>query len=386
MPVAVDRRQVLAYRLAAQGLSARGTSDPLALTVLDLGIQDAQGTSARVALAARLAGPVPPADFGAADDPDVGGAADGAALALAWTHRGAPHLHRAADLPALAEALWPRGDADAAKRLGAAGRTMKAAGLSPEEGLRQTAAAVGAVLTGPMPKGELSAAVTSRIPAALSVECRGCGSTHVNDQLLRLAALPGGARHVPGSTPLTFVPIASWPGVPARPVGTVTVVDAYLRLLGPAGPGEAADFLGTTRSELGDAWPSDLTEVSIDGGRPVRLPAGSVPALLNPPEPAAARLLPPSDPYLQARDRNLALPDRDHQKALYRILGSPGAVLVAGEIVGLWRPKASGRRLELTISLFTRLKAPARAAVEAEAERVGAVRGASSTTVRYEPP
>ncbi|MGF7236392.1 MAG: DNA glycosylase AlkZ-like family protein [Frankia sp.] len=389
MAVAVDRRQVLAYRLAAHGLSARATSDPRALTVLDLGFQDAGGTSARVALAARLAGPVPPADLGATGPTGPTGDTDPAGgwggLALAWTHRGAPHLHRAADLPALAAALWPRGDADAAKRLGSAGRTAKAAGLPPEKGLRQTAEAVRAVLTGPMTKGELSRAVTERIPAALSVECRGCGSTHVNDQLLRLAALPGGARHVPGSAPLTFVPIESWPGVPARQAGTATVVDAYLRLLGPAGPAEAAGFLGTTRSELGDAWPTDLTEISIDGSRPAWLPAGSVAALLNPPEPAAARLLPPSDPYLQARDRDLPLPDRDRQKALYRILGNPGAVLVAGEIVGLWRPKASGRRVELNITAFTPLKPAARAAVEAESERVGASRGASSTTVRYEP-
>jgi hypothetical protein len=378
--ISVDRRQVLAYRLAAQGLSARADTPAGYLPVFDLGLQDTGGTSARLSLAARLAVPVPvlSADPGATGDPS--------GLALAWTHRGAPHLHRAEDLPALAAALWPRGDADAAQRLGAQGRTMKAAGVSPEDGLRLTAEAVAAVLTEPMTKGALSHAVTERVPAALSVRCRGCASTHVGDLLLRLAALAGGARHIPGRAPLTFVPIASWPGVPARRRGTQAVVDAYLRLLGPAGPGEVAGFLGTSRAELGDAWPdAGLAEVSIGGKRSAWLPAGSLDALLDPPEPAAARLLPPSDPYLQARDRDLALPDGEYRKAVYKILGSPGAVLVDGEIVGIWRPKASGKRLALTVTAFRALGPVERTAIEQESERVGAARGATSTTVRYDP-
>jgi hypothetical protein len=54
------------------------------------------------------------------------------------------------------------------------------------------------------------------------------------------------------------------------------------------------------------------------------------------------------------------------QKALWAPLGSPGAVLVDGEVAGAWRASQAGReRLELT-----------------EADRVGAVRGASRVMVR----
>ena len=105
--IEVSREQVLAHRQAVHGLVERRPRLD-ALAVLDLGVQNTPPGALQAALSARLADPLPPsADL----------TADGA-LTLAWTLRGAPHLHRTADLPVLAAAGWPRDDADAAARLG----------------------------------------------------------------------------------------------------------------------------------------------------------------------------------------------------------------------------------------------------------------------------
>jgi hypothetical protein len=179
-----------------------------------------------------------------------------------------------------------------------------------------------------------------------------------------------------------LAPVPGSPGVPAAAAGTADLIAAYLRVLGPATPTEAAKFLDTSTTAARPAWPGGLVEVSVDGRR-TWLPADRVDALRTAPRPDLVRLVPPSDPYLQARDRDLLVPDRARQKEVWRILGNPGALLVDGEVAGTWRPKKSGARLELTIVPFERVPARVRTAVAAEAERVAQVRGAKDLRVHW---
>ncbi len=87
-------------------------------------------------------------------------------------------------------------------------------------------------------------------------------------------------------------------------------------------------------------------------------------------------MLPPGDPFLQARDRGLLVPDRARQAAVWQILANPGALLVDSEIAGTWRARLAGNnRLDITVTLFEPLDAGTRAAVEAEAGHVAAARG-----------
>lgn len=65
------------------------------------------------------------------------------------------------------------------------------------------------------------------------------------------------------------------------------------------------------------------------------------------------------------------------------MLGQPGAVLAGGKVVGTWRPKASGRRLTLTVAAFATLRGPVRRAIDAEAQHVAAVRSSADVTVTY---
>ena len=73
---------------------------------------------------------------------------------------------------------------------------------------------------------------------------------------------------------------------------------------------------------------------------------------------------PSGDTYflLQARDRELLVPDAPRRRALWTPRVWPGAVLVAGEIVGIWR-RGLGT---VTIQAWRRLTRAARDAVEAE--------------------
>ena len=135
--------------------------------------------------------------------------------------------------------------------------------------------------------------------------------------------------------PTTAEAFANWAGISA-PRGVVAF-DALRRRLTPV------------RTPVGDAWILTSDEPTFR--------AASRPA-------ASARLLPSGDAYflLQGRDRELLIPDASRRRALWTPRVWPGAVLVAGEIVGTWR-RGLGT---VTIQAWRRLTRAARAAVEAE--------------------
>ncbi|MGO1295610.1 MAG: DNA glycosylase AlkZ-like family protein, partial [Cellulosimicrobium funkei] len=66
---------------------------------------------------------------------------------------------------------------------------------------------------------------------------------------------------------------------------------------------------------------------------------------------------------------------------LWRVLGRPGAVLAGGEVVGTWRPRASGRRLTVLTDPWVPWDAGLADAVAEQAERLRAYRDAASVTV-----
>lgn len=369
----VDRKQVMAYRIAAQGLH-RGAADPAALAVLDLGLQDNQRDSAALAIAARAADGVTGASL--AEDPRFG---------LTWSHRGAPHFHRAGELAGLSAALVPVDDADAQARMGWQRSRVAEAGMPARQALLIAAEAIRTAVDRPMTKGAASTIVTGLVPPGLSVWCRACGCTHVLEQVMRLAAPIGGVRLVAGASPATLAPMEDRRAISREPdlSAATSIVAAYLSLHGPATAVEAGGFVGTTRKAATVLWPDEQAEVRFDG-RKVFLPAERLPALENPPEPDVVRLLPPSDPLLQGRDRLTLVPDKVHHKEIWKVLGNPGVVLADGELTGTWRARTSGRRMQITISLLWNLGRSVRTRIEDEAARVAAVRGCPEFRVSWE--
>jgi hypothetical protein len=191
--------------------------------------------------------------------------------------------------------------------------------------------------------------------------------THGNN--LRYAALTGtlAIRWEGARRPLVWtVP----PPTIAPTEATRELARRYLHIFGPARCEAFAKWAGIGARESVRAF-EDLGAELIS----VRTPAGEAHMLAtdeptmreSPPVAAAARLLPSGDAYTlhsTSEERALLVPNARQRGELWTPRVWPGALLVAGEIVGTWR------RAKRTVSIqtWTRLSRSARDAVIAEAE------------------
>jgi len=368
--VPVDRATVLRHRVRVQQLDRAPGSvpDPTDAVVLDEGVQDTGPDGALWALAVRGV------TVTAADRP--------ATLAYAWTVRGAPHVYRRADLRDVERALRPWSDADAARRIFDAARPLRAAGIGPTQALADAARAMRDVVVRPTVKGEVSTAMTAAMPDAYLRACRPCGATHMYEQTFRLAALHAGLELEAGTSPPVLRRVPRWPSSqvgatePAEPGARLDLVRTVLHLLGPSTPALVAAHLDSTVRDVAARWPSDVVDVAVDG-QPCQVLADDLDALVGAtsPGPRTVRLLGPYDLFLQARDRDLLVPDPARRTTLWPVLGRPGAVLADGEVVGTWRPRTTGRRLALRLDPWVPWDTTLRAAVDEQHALLAAFRG-----------
>jgi hypothetical protein len=144
----------------------------------------------------------------------------------------------------------------------------------------------------------------------------------------------------------------------------------YLHVFGPSRPEAFAEWAGIRYPARSGAAAFEALGDSII---PVRTPIGDAwilaedePTVLASPEAVApARLLPSGDAYtlLQGVDREILVTDAARRGELWTPRVWPGALLVDGEVVGVWRRAQH----TMTIHTWRRLPRRARDAVEAEA-------------------
>lgn len=159
----------------------------------------------------------------------------------------------------------------------------------------------------------------------------------------------------------------------------------YLHVFGPATPAAFATWAGIGPAQAREAFGALAGSLTA-----VRTPIGEAwiltrdePAFRAPSGPAAAaRLLPSGDAYylLQGADRELLVPEAACRDALWTSRVWPGAVLVAGEVVGTWRRAQANA----TIQTWRRLSRAERDAVEAEAESLPLPGVEGRITVRWD--
>ena len=151
---------------------------------------------------------------------------------------------------------------------------------------------------------------------------------------------------------------------------TLELARRYLHVFGPATPegfGRWASIAVRKAVRAFDDLGSELLPVQTAAGD-ARILSRDEPTIRQPPAPPApARFLPSGDAYtlgITNEDRALLVPDASQRGELWTPRVWPGALLVAGKIVGTWR-RAQGN---VTIQAWQRLSRAAREAVVAEAE------------------
>lgn len=141
----------------------------------------------------------------------------------------------------------------------------------------------------------------------------------------------------------------------------------YLHILGPGTSSSFARWAGISPSTASAIF-KQLTGTLLPARTPIGdgwILAEDEAAFRAPPGPVApARLLPSRDAlYLSwGADREILVPDAKRQAELWTSRVWPGALLVSGEIAGVWRRSAA----EVTIDLWRRLSSREREAVEIE--------------------
>jgi DNA glycosylase AlkZ-like len=160
----------------------------------------------------------------------------------------------------------------------------------------------------------------------------------------------------------------------------------YLHVFGPATPAAFATWAGIGNAEARatfDALGRSLTAVRTPIGDGWIL-ARDEPGFREPAGPeAAARLLPSGDAYfLQwGAGRELLVPDAAQRAELWTSRVWPGAVLLAGEIVGTWRRAHA----DLSVQPWRRLTSAERDTVEAEAHSLPLPGIERELSVRFTP-
>jgi hypothetical protein len=360
----VQREQILAFRAARQGLTKRDAR-PLAEAAA-CPASDFQRGSALLAIAARSS------DLTRERYDE---ATDSGELAVAHSLRGAIHATTPRHSLLFGRALVADDPADLLEQLGEqAKRVLGEHGLDPREALDEVARASADALVehSALDKNELHEELRGRVRKELMPWCSGCKSHHVMPMLWRYALVLLGARR---NSARRYVL-----GEPGRTPPAAEAVRRFLRFYGPAARPDLQAWAGLGRAQARRLWEQvedDLVEVDVDG-RHAFLLAVDRQELDSPPAIRGLRLLPPGDPFLQQPNRVVLVPDAEVRKRAFRAVASPGAVLQDGRLAGLWRARARGKRLELSVEQLGPID---RDALEAEADRTARLREADRAVV-----
>jgi hypothetical protein len=157
----------------------------------------------------------------------------------------------------------------------------------------------------------------------------------------------------------------------------------YLHVFGPATAASFSKWAGVSKRAANGAFTAlgqELTAVRTPLGDAWILAADEAAFRADPGPAARARLLPSGDTYflLHGDDRALLVPDAARRPELWTPRVWPGAVLIAGEVCGVWRRAHQ----TLTIEAWGRLPRAAVDAVEAEAAALP-IQGVEAIVVRW---
>lgn len=317
-PLRVSREQILAFRRTVQALNERLPWSAASLrTVAWAGLQDSMPRAALLSIHARVANTEPTA-------------LDDSALVQVWGPRFSVFVVPAQDVAPFTLGRHPD---DERGRRRAEGMAAAMAGVLGRHELpdSEVASALGvgnairyASTTGTL----LIRWEGARAPRVRMVEAPPIEPLAARRELAR--------RHLHVHGPSDADAFAQWAGISARE-GQAAFAGLERELL-------------PVRTPIGNRWLLSDDETTLRA-------ASSAPA--------PARLLPSGDAFylLHGADRELLVPDAARRGHLWTSRAWPGAVMVAGEIVGAWRRANT----VMTVEPWRELTAAEREAVEGEA-------------------
>jgi DNA glycosylase AlkZ-like len=375
--------QVVGFRLSAHHLHERLPAGAEVAAAAVCGVQDTPPGNASLALAARVDGFTP----GVLEDALL----DDRSLLRFLGPRGAAYIVPRQDATVFGPGSVAADEESLREQLSGSWPPIEAAGWTAREALAMVLGVLAAVVADgeSRTKGQLSEALHGRLPPELEPWCDVCDVHHVPEQLLRLAGSAGVFCYGwPQESRQTLMGTDIWLGGPLGgdvPAARRELVRRFVHAYGPVTPRHFAAWTGIGVAEARHRFlelDAELVEVRLDGAVAWLL-ADDLDLLDDPPTAAGARLLPAGDPFLAQRDRATLLPDKAMQRALWRPVGSPGLVLVAGHPVATWRARAASGRLEVTVDPFAKLNDRQRTAIEQEAAQAAPLRGRDEATVLF---
>lgn len=161
----------------------------------------------------------------------------------------------------------------------------------------------------------------------------------------------------------TFTSYKNWVGHPLKTVGRPEqkLVRKYLHCFAPATVSGFADWLGCSPSQARRIWQTvsgEIEPVNLSG-KECYILSRDKEMMISPPESERnVHLLGGHDPYLGLQDRNIILDNKTLQKQIWQTVSNPGAVLLHGEIIGMWKAKKKNKVLEINVTLWDNTKAP----------------------------
>jgi hypothetical protein len=350
--------RVCARRLDRHGLSPPLTGGPAAVVSAVAGTHAQVPSAAELSIALRLPG--------ATRETVHAALWDSRDLVRTFGPRGTVHLLATAELP-----LWVAALTAAPQRTPSLPEAVR---MTRDQTERVLAAIADAVRDATLTVDELSDAVVAAAGswAGDPVMDAFQGKWPRWRQVLPLAGMRGLVCFGPNrgrQTTYTSPPLP----VAERAGAVPWLLGRYLHAFGPSTPARFANWLNTPEAWAREVFRSaDLAPVVVDGEE-MWVARGDTAAPEEPPR--GLRLLPYFDTYAYAvgNDRARLNPG----VAATRAKGNFQVLLVDGVVGGLWHRKRSGRRVALTVEPVTRLTAARRRELDEQAERVGAVLGAT---------
>jgi hypothetical protein len=390
----VSTSEVIAFRLNAHHLAERVGDDGLLEAAGRCGVQNSPPGSALLALHARVR------DL--TQERVAGAVAEERSLLQTWCMRGAPFFFPTADAPVFTTGVLPPTEAAMRHFIPGVEQTIARLEMGLTEAVELCDAEIHTVLSGRrLAIKELGAELADRIARRLTPSQRivwegegpyapnqplGEGVVHFCIRILTVQRIVCFSSRRGNQAP--FVLVEEWLGQAIPDVdphiARAELLRRYLRCYGPSTRADFAAWLGVNTGDTEPWWnlvKEELVPVRFGGTSWIR--TDDLDALRSAPQPEGLRLLPPRDPYTQMRDRETIL-DKEHHRKLWSTIGEPGAVLSSGRVIGIWRPRKSGRKMTISIRTFDSLPTRDRTLIHDEAEQIATLRGVSAADIVFD--